>query len=58
MKLNTDGSFLQREVKVGLGGAIRDNQGDIIMAFSTPSTAQNHNIVEAQAALFGLNWCK
>nr|XP_009800527.1 PREDICTED: uncharacterized protein LOC104246415 [Nicotiana sylvestris] len=58
VKLNTNGSFLQREGKAGLGGAIRDDQGDIFMAFSTPVTAQNHNIAEAQATLFGLNWCK
>ncbi|XP_075076726.1 uncharacterized protein LOC142163350 [Nicotiana tabacum] len=56
--LNTDGSFLQREGKASLGGTVRDEYGDIIMAFSTPATAQNHNIAEAQAALCGLNWCK
>ncbi|XP_070043193.1 uncharacterized protein [Nicotiana tomentosiformis] len=46
------------EGKIGLGGAIRDEYGDIIMAFSIPVIAKNHNIAEAQVALVGLNWCK
>ncbi|XP_075076789.1 uncharacterized protein LOC142163404 [Nicotiana tabacum] len=58
VKLNTDGSFLQREVKAGVGGVVRDEYGDIIMEFSTPAATQNHNVAEAQAALCGLNWCK
>nr|XP_016487427.1 PREDICTED: uncharacterized protein LOC107807533 [Nicotiana tabacum] len=58
VKINTNESFLQGEGKVGLGGVIRDEYGDIIMAFSISVIAKNHNIAEAQAALVGLNWCK
>nr|XP_009773024.1 PREDICTED: uncharacterized protein LOC104223309 [Nicotiana sylvestris] len=57
VKINTDGSFLQGEEKTVLGGVIRDDQGDTIMAFSLPYNAENHNIVEAQAAWIGINWC-
>ncbi|XP_019240300.1 PREDICTED: uncharacterized protein LOC109220287 [Nicotiana attenuata] len=41
----------------GLGGVIRDDQGDTIMAFSIPYNAENHNIAEAQATWIGTNWC-
>lgn len=57
VKINTDESFLQGEGKAGLGGVIRDEQVGTIMAFSIPFNAENHNIVEAQAAWIGTNWC-
>ncbi|XP_009792914.2 uncharacterized protein [Nicotiana sylvestris] len=51
VKINTDRSFLQREGKTGLGGAIRDQKWDIIVAFSIPVNVENHNIAEAQSVL-------
>lgn len=36
LKLNTDGSFEQNNGKAGLGGVLRDEDGQLIMAFSIP----------------------
>ncbi|PHT90463.1 Ethylene-responsive transcription factor [Capsicum annuum] len=49
-KLNTDGSFNINNGKAGLGGALRDDNGDLIMAFSIKAHCDNHNIAEAKAA--------
>ncbi|XP_075083870.1 uncharacterized protein LOC142167802 [Nicotiana tabacum] len=57
LKLNTDGSFNKEDGKAGLGGALRDNKGDIIMAFSFPYKCNNHNLAEAYATWFEVNWC-
>ncbi|KAM3396874.1 hypothetical protein P3S68_000386 [Capsicum galapagoense] len=56
-KLNTDGSFNNNNGKAGLGGALRDDNGDLIMAFSIKAHCNNHNIAEAKAAWYGINWC-
>lgn len=57
VKINTDGSYLKVEGKAGLGGALRDENGDSIMAFSLPYSCENHNLAEAYAAWTGINWC-
>ncbi|KAM3263624.1 hypothetical protein P3L10_000618 [Capsicum annuum] len=56
-KLNTDGSFNNNNGKAGLGGALRYDNGDLIMAFSIKAHCNNHNIAEAKAAWYGINWC-
>lgn len=33
LKLNTDGSYIQGNGKAGLGGTLRDDQGDFCMAY-------------------------
>nr|XP_033513221.1 uncharacterized protein LOC117277902 [Nicotiana tomentosiformis] len=57
IKVNTDGSFIHCNGKAGLEGVVRNDQGDLIMAFSIPSRCSNNNMSEAQAAMFDINWC-
>ncbi|XP_059294498.1 uncharacterized protein LOC132047475 [Lycium ferocissimum] len=56
LKLNTDGSFNKSNGKAGLGGALRDENGQLVKASSIPIQCTNHNIAEARAALYGVNW--
>ncbi|XP_069145909.1 uncharacterized protein [Solanum lycopersicum] len=56
IKINTDGSALTNEGKIGAGGIIRDKEGKMIMAFSTPLGEGSNNQAEIEAALFGLTW--
>ncbi|KAK4717973.1 hypothetical protein R3W88_016311 [Solanum pinnatisectum] len=56
-KLNTDGSALHNPGKIGGGGILRDDQGDIIYAFAIPLGEGTNNQAEVQAASYGLNWC-
>lgn len=37
IKINTDGSFDASDAKSGIGGVVRNEFGDLIMAFSIPS---------------------
>lgn len=57
-KLNTDGSCLQENGKIGGGGILRDHQGSIIFAFDSPSSFGTNNIAELKAAVYGLEWCE
>ncbi|XP_070049508.1 uncharacterized protein [Nicotiana tomentosiformis] len=57
IKVNTDRSFIHGNGKAGLGGVVRNDQGDLIMAFSIPSKCSNNNMAKAQAAMFGIDWC-
>ncbi|XP_015084239.1 uncharacterized protein LOC107027648 [Solanum pennellii] len=56
IKINTDGSALTNEGKIGAGGIIRDKEGKMVMAFSTPLGEGSNNKAEIEAALFGLTW--
>ena len=56
--LNTDGSCLQENGKIGGGGILRDNQGSIIFAFASPFAFGTNNIAKLKAALYGLEWCE
>ncbi|KAH0689330.1 hypothetical protein KY289_016688 [Solanum tuberosum] len=56
-KLNTDGSFIHSTEKAGIGGILRDEEGDIIFAFSIPVQSNSSNMAEALAAKFGLDRC-
>lgn len=42
--------------RAGLGGALRNDNGDIIMAFSFSYICNNHNLVEAYATILGITW--
>ncbi|XP_070022747.1 uncharacterized protein [Nicotiana sylvestris] len=44
-------------MSVGVGGALRRDNGDIITAFSFLYSCNNHNPAEAYAAFFGITWC-
>ncbi|XP_070057487.1 uncharacterized protein [Nicotiana tomentosiformis] len=57
LKLNTDGSFIKENGKAGMGGILRDDKGDLIMAFSVLTQGKSNNYIEAQATWFGINWC-
>jgi len=43
--------------KIGGGGILRDEQGEIIYAFAIPLGEGTNNQAEIQAASYGLNWC-
>ncbi|XP_075076586.1 uncharacterized protein LOC142163223 [Nicotiana tabacum] len=55
VKINSDSSFA--EGKVGIGGVVRYHTGGMIMAYSIPIVCSSNNLAEAQAALFGVQWC-
>ncbi|XP_060178282.1 uncharacterized protein LOC132608243 [Lycium barbarum] len=57
IKINTDGSFDKRNGKAGIGGVVRNENGDFIFAFSIPVQARSSNQAEAIAARFGVDWC-
>nr|XP_016436823.1 PREDICTED: uncharacterized protein LOC107762942 [Nicotiana tabacum] len=57
IKVNTDGSFYKESGKAGIGGVVRNSQGDLIAAFSIHISCDDHTIVEAKAAEFGGKWC-
>ncbi|KAH0767537.1 hypothetical protein KY285_003408 [Solanum tuberosum] len=56
-KLNTDGSYMRNQNKVGARGIVRNSIGDMIIAFSYPTQCYTNNCSEAQAALIGISWC-
>ncbi|XP_075103837.1 uncharacterized protein LOC142178396 [Nicotiana tabacum] len=56
-KLNINGSYIHENGKACLGGTMRNDQGDFIMAFSVQAKCSSNNDAEAQAALFGIKWC-
>lgn len=57
IKLNTDGSYTSSNEISGLGGILRDKKGNLIMAFSQPTTCSSNIIAEALSAKFGVQWC-
>lgn len=56
-KINTNGSFFMETNRDGIGGIIRDWNGDMIMAFSIPIICSSNNMADALAAEFGGKWC-
>lgn len=57
VKINTDGSFFQATGKAGIGGAVRNYNGGLIMAFSLSLQCSSNNFAEAFVAKEGINWC-
>lgn len=57
LKVNTDGSFFSGNGNTGIGGIIRNEAGDLLMAFSIPIQCNSNNQAEALAALH-VRWCK
>lgn len=54
MKMDTDASFCTISVRVGMGGILRDDKGDFIMALFSPLERGNNLQAEALASLEGL----
>ncbi|KAK6780041.1 hypothetical protein RDI58_022225 [Solanum bulbocastanum] len=57
VKLNTDGSALNNPGNIGAGGILRNQNGDLLFAFSAPLGEGTNNQAEVEAAIFGLSWC-
>lgn len=55
--MNTDGSFIMGTGSAGIVGVVRDEQGDLLMAFSIPVQSNSNNMTEALAAKKGVQWC-
>lgn len=56
LKLNTDGSFDKNTNMAGIGGVVRNDRGDFIMAYFVPVHSQSNNQAEALAVKFGVEW--
>ncbi|WMV30239.1 hypothetical protein MTR67_023624 [Solanum verrucosum] len=56
-KLNTYGSALTNPGKIGGGGILRDDQGNMVYAYAIPLGFGSNNKIEMQAATHGVNWC-
>ncbi|XP_019228615.1 PREDICTED: uncharacterized protein LOC109209747 [Nicotiana attenuata] len=52
-----NGSYNANSGKAGLGRILRDDKGNLVMAFSHPTTCNSNIIAEEQAAKFGMQWC-
>ncbi|XP_059301947.1 uncharacterized protein LOC132053868 [Lycium ferocissimum] len=57
-KLNIDGSYYKNTEKDGIGGVVRNEYGDFIVAFTIPVQCSSSNQAEAMAIRFGVKWCK
>lgn len=55
-KLNTDGSALTNSGRIGGGGIIRDDSGNMVYAISIPLGIGTNNLAEIQAAVYGIQW--
>ncbi|OIT00443.1 hypothetical protein A4A49_60011, partial [Nicotiana attenuata] len=58
IKINTDGSSNRTMKTTGIGGVVRNRNGERIMAFSKALQFCINNQSEVQAALHALQWCK
>ncbi|KAK6791450.1 hypothetical protein RDI58_010531 [Solanum bulbocastanum] len=57
VKVNTDRSDLCNPGRIGAGGIIRNPNGELLLAFSTPLGDGTNNQAEVEAAILGLSWC-
>ncbi|KAF3642849.1 hypothetical protein FXO38_20876 [Capsicum annuum] len=57
IRINTNGSYLQDTTKAGNGGIIRDENGDVIIAFAVTVKSNNNNMIEILAANYGVELC-
>ncbi|KAH0661517.1 hypothetical protein KY284_026448 [Solanum tuberosum] len=56
VKINTDGSALSNPGRIGAGGILRDQDGEMLLAFATPMGEGTNNQAEIGAAIFGMTW--
>ncbi|KAK6793625.1 hypothetical protein RDI58_007078 [Solanum bulbocastanum] len=54
LKLNVGGAFCLDKKVVGIGGVVRNHNGDWIGGFINKSMAQNHTMAEVEALHTGL----
>ncbi|XP_075084882.1 uncharacterized protein LOC142168120 [Nicotiana tabacum] len=54
IKVNTDGSYFKETRRAGIGGIVRDQQGELIMAFSLFVKGKTNNIAEAMSTKMGI----
>ncbi|PHT79507.1 hypothetical protein T459_17559 [Capsicum annuum] len=57
VKLNTDGSYLHDSGKAGIGGIIRNEFGDLLMAFAVSVVCNSNNMAEILATSYGVDLC-
>lgn len=57
VKLNTDGCNKGNPESAGGGEILKDNRGQLIMAFATLFGVCSNNVAEARTLLIGLQWC-
>jgi len=57
VKINTDGSFFSNDKRAGIGGIVRHDNGNIIIAFSIPVQCNGNNHAEILAVDYGIKWC-
>ncbi|KAK6803162.1 hypothetical protein RDI58_000946 [Solanum bulbocastanum] len=56
VKINTDGRTIGSLGRIGAGGIIRDHNGEMVLAYTTPLKEGNSNQAEVGAAIFGISW--
>ena len=56
LKVNTDGSAITNPGRLRAGGILRDKNGRLVMAFTTPLREGTNNKAENEAEIFGLTW--
>ncbi|XP_060190450.1 uncharacterized protein LOC132619619 [Lycium barbarum] len=56
-QLNIDGSFKSANVNVGIGGILRNEEGNMVLGFSVPIQCASNIEAEAMAAKYGINLC-
>ncbi|XP_015160416.1 uncharacterized protein [Solanum tuberosum] len=54
VKINTDGSALNNPGRIGAGGIIRDQTGELLLAFAAPLGEGTNNQAEIGATIFGM----
>ncbi|XP_060184706.1 uncharacterized protein LOC132614307 [Lycium barbarum] len=57
IKINTDGSSNSTKNTVGMGGVVRNGNGEIIMAFANSLNFCTNNKAEVEAAEYAIQWC-
>lgn len=53
IKINIDGSTINNPGKIGVGGIMRDQQGKLLMAVTTPLGKGSNNKSKIKATIFG-----
>lgn len=54
IKVNTDGSYIQKNNRASIGGVLRNDSGNLIMVFSVPIQCKSNNQAEVMAAMYGI----
>ncbi|XP_075086189.1 uncharacterized protein LOC142168913 [Nicotiana tabacum] len=57
IKLNTDGCMKGNSGSAGRGEILRDDRGQLIMAFTAFFGVSSNNVAKVKAVLIGMQWC-